>query len=50
MAWIVVIAVILDFSSTLLGFRLGLAERGLVAGRLLPVLGAAYFVFELAVL
>ena len=50
MAWLVVLAVILDFSSTLVGLKLGLAERGLVAGRLLPVLGVAYFVFEFTVL
>ena len=50
MAWLVVIAVLLDFSSTLLGLHSGLAERGLIAGRLMPVLGVAYFLLEYAVL
>ncbi len=50
MAWLVVVAVLLDFSSTLLGLKLGLAERGLIAGRLLPVMGVAYFLLEYAVL
>ncbi len=49
MAWIVFLAVLIDFSTTILGLKLGLAERGLVAARLLPVTGVAYFAVEAAV-
>ncbi len=50
MAWLVAIAILLDAASTIAGLGLGLAEHGVVAQRLLALLGPAYFAVEAAVL
>ena len=50
MAWLVVVAVLLDAASMILGLSLGLPEAGPAASRLMPVLGPVYFGLELALL
>ena len=47
---LVLAAVLLDFSSTLLGLRLGLPEAGPVAAKLLGMVGLAYFGLEAIIL
>ena len=49
MAWLVVVTVLLDAASTILGLGLGLPESGPVASRLLPLMGPVYFAVELGV-
>ena len=50
MAWLVVLAVLVDTASTILGLSLGLGEAGPVASRLLPLMGPLYWPLEAAVL
>ncbi len=47
---LVLAALLLDFSSTLIGLRLGLPEAGPIAAKLLGTVGLAYFALELVVL
>lgn len=46
---LIFLSVLLDAVSTSLGLALGLAENGPIASRLLPVLGALYWLLELLV-
>lgn len=50
MAWLVAVALLLDFATTILGLSLGLPEAGPVATRLMSIIGIAYFALEAAVI
>jgi len=47
--FLLALAVLLDAATTSLGLALGSAENGPLASRLLPRLGALYWLLELAV-
>ena len=48
--WVVMLAVLVDAASTIVGLSMGLREGGLLATRLIGVLGIAYFAVEAGIL
>lgn len=50
MAWLVAVALLLDFTTTVIGLSLGLPEAGPVATRLMSIIGIAYFTVEATII
>ena len=50
MAWLVAVALLLDFTTTIAGLSLGLPEAGPIASRLMALFGVAYFALEAGVI